>query len=116
MMRMDYDSWRFWLDGLQAALTAGIGIYVWLVNRTRVNAARIGKLEEEIDSRIDRHDVRITRIEERIKRGPTREDLNRIHQRLDETASSVSRLAGEFHAAKGTLDLIHQFLLNEGKR
>ena len=27
---MDYDAWRFWIDILQAVLTAAICVYVWL--------------------------------------------------------------------------------------
>lgn len=38
-------------------------------------------------------------------------DLGQIHGRITATAQEVSHLRGEFAAAKSTLDLIHQFLL-----
>ena len=109
---MDYDAWRFWIDIMQAALTAAIGVYVWLVNRTRVNAARISKMEDEIDDRLDKAEQRLTKVEGDIEHGPGRADLKRIHERVDETAKEVHLLTGEFQSVKGTLELIHQFLLN----
>jgi hypothetical protein len=115
-MDIDYGAWRFWWDFAQTLILAAIGIYTWLVNRTRVNSARIRELETDIDGRLDKHDERLTRVEEMIKHGPTHTDLKRIHQRMDEAATAISSLAGEFKGVKGTLDLIHQYLLNEGKR
>ena len=108
---MDYTAWRFWIDILQTALTAAVGIYVWLVTRTRVNAARIQRLEGEIDGRLDGHDQRLTRVESAVEHGPKREDFGKIHKRLDEVANAVSRIEGENHAMARSLDLINQHLL-----
>ena len=109
---MDYEAWRFWIDILQAVLTAAIGVYVWLVNRTRVNAARIRKMEDDFDRRLDDAEQRLTKVESNIEHGPGRADLKRIHERVDETAKEVHLLTGEFQSVKGTLELIHQFLLS----
>ena len=108
---MDYEAWRFWIDIMQAALTAAIGVYVWLVSRTRVNAARIRKLEDDIDGRLDDHDQRLARIESAIVHGPKREDFGKIHARLDEVAGLVARIEGENQAMARNIDLIHQHLL-----
>lgn len=109
---MDYDAWRFWIDILQTVLTAAIGVYVWLVNRTRVNAARIRNMEDEIDARLDKAEQRLTKVEVDIEHGPSRDDLKRIHERVDDTAREVHEMTGEFRSVKSTLELIHQFLLN----
>ena len=108
---MDYEVWRFWVDVAQAALTVAVGIYVWLVTRTRVNAARIRKLEDTLDERLDDHAQRLTRVESAIEHGPTRDDLGKIHQRLDTMVAAVARIEGGNHAAVRNLDLIHQYLL-----
>ena len=108
---MNYEAWRFWIDILQTVLTAAVGVYVWLVTRTRVNAARISKMEDDLDARLDGHDRRLTRIEGAVEHGPTRDDLGRIHTRIDEVAAAIARIEGESHAAARNLDLIHQHLL-----
>jgi len=102
---------ELWIDIFQTVLTAAVGIYVWLVTRTRVNAARISKMEEDLDARLDGHDRRLTRIEGAVEHGPTRDDLSRIHTRIDEVAAAIARIEGESHAAARNLDLIHQHLL-----
>ena len=108
---MDYEAWRFWIDISQVVLTAAIGIYVWVVNRTRVNAARIRKLEDDIDERLDGHDDRLARIESAIEHGPKREDFGRIYARLDEVVQTMSRIEGENQALASNVGLIHQHLL-----
>ena len=109
---MDYVAWKFWLDILQLLLTAGVGLYVWLVTRTRINAARIRKLEGDIDNRLEDHGNRITAVEAAVKHGPKRDDLGNIHKRLDEVVTVVARIEGENRAMAGTVSLIHQHLLD----
>lgn len=108
---MDYEAWQFWIDILQAVVTAAVWIYVWLVTRTRVNAARISKMKEDLDARLDGHGRRLMRLEGAVEHGPTRDDLGRIHTRIDEVAAAIARIEGESHAAARNLDLIHQHLL-----
>ena len=78
-------------------------------------------LEKRIDGVVgDLHKIatdirKIERDEEALKRLPTHEDIRRLHKRIDVLAADSARMAGEFRGAKGTLDLIHQFLLSERK-
>lgn len=116
MEELDYTAWRFWWDVVQTLILAAIGVYTWLSNRTRVNASRIQSLEHDIDQRLDTQGDRLTRVEEAIRHGPSHEDLKRIHQRMDETNNAVGELVGELKAIRPTLQLIHEYLLNGGKR
>ncbi len=115
-MELDYTAWRFWWDIIQTLILAAIGVYTWISNRTRVNSSRIQSLEHDIDSRLDSQGDRITRMEEALRHAPSHEDLKRIHRRMDETAAALNALAGEFKAVQHTLHLIHEHLLNGGKR
>lgn len=109
---MDYEAWRFWVDLSQFVLTGALGIYLWLVNRTRVNAERIRQLEDDIDNRVDAIDQRVTRLEATGEHAPTHDDLGKIHNRIDECTKGVSSLEGKFQKANETLNTIHEFLLN----
>lgn len=115
-MEIDYTAWKFWLDVLQVVFTAAIGIYVWVSNRTAVNTKRIAKLEGDLDERLDEQEVRLTRVEEALRHAPTHEDLKRIHARIDDVASGVSLVSGKIGETTRTLTLIHEHLLNGGKR
>ena len=101
------------LVDITLALIAGIlGYYLWLSKKSAVNASKIEKLESGIDRRLDECNQRLIKIE---SCAPSREDVKRIHRRIDDLSKEVSSLSGEFRASKGTLDLIQQFLLNQGK-
>lgn len=111
---MDYTAMRFWFDVLQVLGYLALGTYVWLSNRNRVTNARISKLEDDMDSRLDVHADRLTRLEVHAGAAPTHGDLNRLHKRLDIINGELKSLAGESAAARRTLDLIHDYLLNHG--
>jgi hypothetical protein len=111
-----YEALRFWLEVAQMLATGVLGLYVWISNKSRVNTERIERLENAIDARLDTHVERLVKVESAVRFGPSHQDLTHIHQRMDETAAAMNSLAGEFRAVRGTLDLIHQYLLNEGTR
>lgn len=113
-MAIDYTATKFWLDFAKDAALVGVWIYVWLSNRHRVTTERITKLEDHMDTRLDTHADRLTRLEVHAGAAPTHDDLNRLHQRLDVINGELKGLTGESAAARRTLDLIHDYLLNHG--
>lgn len=100
-----------------------VAIYTWQANRKRVTAERIAALQKSMDSSmetlktgIDNQNQRLTAVERDLKHGPTHDDLKRLHSRIDALAGGVRELAGKFEGASNTLQLIHAFLLNGGKK
>ena len=65
-----------------------------------MNAARIRRMEDEIDARLDKAEQRLTKVEGDIEHGPSRDDLKRIHERVDDTAREVHEMTGEFRSVK----------------
>lgn len=59
---------------------------------------------------------RLTHLEARIEHGPSEDDLRRLHARLDDLNGGLAKLTGEFSGVRSTLELLHEFLLEEGKR
>lgn len=126
-MDINYEAWKFWMSVANFIGTILLALYLFMTSRSRVNTGRIDKLETHTDSRIDRleqhfsqqvseHDKRLERIEERNKHMPTHEDFKRVHARLDTLGEETKEFRGEFKSAKHTLDIIHQYLLSEGKK
>lgn len=131
---MDYEAYKFWFDVVQTVALFGIGLHQFLVNRQRVTARALERLRKHIDDSITKvegdmavHDQRIDnrvgemegglqRIEGEIKHAPNHDDLKRIHARLDDVGAHVANIDGGVEAMKGTLDVIHQYLLHGGKR
>ena len=113
---MNYAALDFWWKVGITLLNGGLWLYLYLVNRNRVTNERIGNLEDKVDGRLDEHSVRLARLEQDGRHAPTHDDLKRIHNRIDETAKSVARIEGEFAGTNHTLQLIHEYLLNGGKK
>ncbi len=98
-----------------------VAIYTWQANRKRVTNERITSLQNAMDksmhnlnAALEMQGGRLTRVERDLKHAPTHDDLKRLHARIDEVNGSIRSLEGEFKGANSTLQLIHQYLLNNG--
>lgn len=69
---------------------------------------RISSESREADQRIE---SRINDIDSRVAAAPTKDDITRLHGRIDEVAQDIAGLRGAFQAAADTLNLIHRKLL-----
>lgn len=114
-MDVDYTALKFWLDVVQIMGYLALTVYVWLSNRNRVTNARIGKLEDDMDLRLDRHGDRLIRLEVHAGAAPTHDDLKRMHQRLDVINGELQKLSGSSTQVSRTLELIHEHLLSGGR-
>lgn len=118
---MDYTAWRFWVDIAQTAGTIIIGVYVWMVNRKKAVEKRFAKIEEVFDKRCA---LRKTQIEVLEKNGeslkmqlghmPNHKDIKQLYQRIDLLHGSLSELNGRLVGINRAVDLINEFLINQG--
>lgn len=106
----------FALKLLQFLLWAGTSFYVYMSNKNKVTNDRIAELEKDVDARAQEHGQRIARLEQRVKTSPTHDDLSKLHEKINEVSACVNRLEGEFSGASHTLALIHDYLLNGGRK
>lgn len=123
---MDPKELQLWLSIINTLVIWAVAIYTYLANRNRVTNERItslqGSLSSRVDSlridmdhRLDGHADRLTRVESDLKHAPTDEDIKRLHSRIDDLAGAMKELGGEFKGANHTLQLIHSFMLQQGK-
>lgn len=126
-MAVDYEFWKFWMMVANFGATLMLAIYLFLTNRSRVNTVRIDRFELSTNKRIenveatlrkdvDGHHNWLERMEERNKHTPTHEDFKRVYDKVNHLSDMLNSLSGESKAQNKTLDLIHEYLLNEGKK
>lgn len=96
---------------INALITAVLAFYVHLVNKDRATNKRVDDLKEEVNNKTDDHAVRIARLEQDARRAPTHGDLGKLYGKINETAGKLEHVAGEFHAMRNLLALIHQHLM-----
>lgn len=108
---IDYAALDFWWKVGISCLNASFWLYLYLVNRNRVTTERIGKLERDMDARMDIHMERLTRLEQTQVHAPTHGDLARLHERIDDVAGSMKRIEGENSAQTRILNLVYESLV-----
>jgi hypothetical protein len=111
-MDVDYSAWRFWFDVLQLIGVLFIGVYTWIVNRSKANRTAI----DRVDARVSRVQDRVTLLENDVRHLPDHDDLGAIHDKVNTVASGMSHIQGELHAINRTLNLINEHLLNGAKK
>ena len=105
------ESWKFAFQILQFLLTGGLAIYVYLSNKDKVTNDRITTLEGNINDTSGNHGQRIAKLEARIDKSPTHDDLANLHEKINEVSGQMKELRGEFSGARNTLQLIHETLM-----
>lgn len=101
---------------LNALATVGVWIYVRYGDRNSEVDRRFDSLENAVDIRIDTLEKNHAAMKSSLAGAPTHHDLARIHTRIDEVARGISHIQGEFSGTSKTVDLIHNYLMNNGAK
>ena len=86
---------------VQAIGTLFVWLYVRAERREQVDSERFKKLEEKVAS-----------IQGELGAVPTRENIGRLHRRIDDMSKDVSQLVGASEAMSSQVTLIYQYLLD----
>lgn len=108
---MDMEWLKLSFQVLQFLLWCGTSFYVYMSNKDKVTNDRIGKLEDDLDIKLDGYGERIATLEAKTGGAPTHADLAGIHEKINEVSGSMKELKGEFTATNRTLTLIHETLM-----
>jgi hypothetical protein len=124
---------RLYWDIAQFAMTGAVGLYVYFAQREQVRREALSKLEDDIDGHlasiqrrlgaIEAHvqyapspatyaatHSRIAVLEESVRRGPSDDDIKRLHARVDDAAQGLAALRGELSGVTRLLTAIDGYL------
>ncbi len=113
---MDYVSAQFWFNVVQFLITGILGVYVYVVARTRATTDKIRLLEGEMYARTNRHADQLARLETNANHAPTHEDIQQINdslsRRLDTLHGDIAKLSGIIEGLSRNVALMNEHLLN----
>lgn len=109
---MDWELAKFIFQVATFLLTGGIGIYVYLSNKDKVTNDRIGKLEDDLDEKLDAHAERLAMLETGAIR---HKDLSELHEKINSVSNNMSALTGEFTGVKNLLMMLNEYMVKGGK-
>lgn len=113
MNNINLPIWKLAFDVIQTAFVTGITIYVWILNKHKVNASKIAALEEKHSSELNQVKNRLIEIETTIKHMPDKRSIHNIHERLNSQSELLKRVEGEMKGLQDTSALILQALINK---
>ncbi|MBA4381818.1 MAG: hypothetical protein C0406_04560 [Sideroxydans sp.] len=109
---MDLELAKFLFQVLTFLMTGGIGIYVYLSNKDKVTNDRIGKLEEDIDTKFETYGERIAKLET----NPSHADIAKVYESINALSATVNQLVGENRGQSDTLKLILNQITAKGMK
>jgi len=117
MLPDDFSRWAgLAFQILNALASAALWIYVRYGDRNNAIDRKFDELEAAMDHRMDDLEAEQAAIRASLAGAPTHRDLARIHSRIDEVARGISHIQGEFSGTSKTVDLIHNYLMNNGAK
>jgi hypothetical protein len=111
-MGIDIELAKFLFQVLTFLMTGGIGIYVYLSNKDKVTNDRIGKLEDDLDLKLDGHGERIATLESSAIK---HRDLAELHEKINSVSGDMKTLSGEFSAVRNLLMMLNEYMVKGGK-
>jgi hypothetical protein len=103
-VEINYPAWSFWRDMVVIACAFGSAIYTWWSNRKKVT-----------NRRFKEHDDRIVKLETDVKHPNCQYHLG-FEGRLDTLHGDIRELAGGVKGLRRAVDLMNEFLINQGGR
>lgn len=116
METLNYFALDFWWSLIQGLATGLTVLWVWLTTRQKVNSEAIEKLRDSINENVTSLDRRLIGVEKDMQRIPTHSDLAKVHDRINETNENMKNMQGNLKQISRTVGLIHEHLLNGGRR
>lgn len=112
---MDTDTIKVILGVVNILLTAALWIFALYNKKHSTTDKAIKDLERSVTERFEAKCVRLSKVEAEIKAFPSREELVRVHQRLDGLMEVIADSAKETNLLLGQLSgQIKQ--MNQGRR
>lgn len=120
---MSFDEIKFWLvilgsigSVINSAANAGLWLYLRTSARSKEVDLKFSEMRGGFDQRADEQDRRLARLEGRLERSPTHDDLGKLYDKINTTSQAVSQMAGEMKGMNDTLRLILAQIAEKGMR
>lgn len=95
-------------------LTWGVALYMYMANKNKATNERIGKLEDDLVDKIDRHSGRITRLETVAEDMLTHDHLAKVYEAQKRSDEKLNQLIGENSVQSNTLRMILSQITQKG--
>lgn len=116
---MNPDTLRFWFSVVEFLITAGVWIYVWVANRNRVTQEYAQRVEKELRGQIQKQEIDLTTLRERVHSLPTQLQMNSISVKVGEIEGDMKGVKAELEGLNerfgnftSSVRRIEDFLLN----
>lgn len=102
------------LGFINFVVTVGLWLYVRNSDRHEKIDKRFAEMEANVDERLDKTGERLARLEERVERSPTHDDVGRVYERINALAASLSEIKGAVDSVNGNVRQLMARVIEKG--
>lgn len=120
---MNYEKYRFWLEGVVLVVNVGLWVWVYWSNRQKATTTEIKELKDLISdtqqkqaTKCAEHQTRTTTLEVQFESTPTHRDIGAVYDRISDLKSSVDTMSGTLTGVGHQLQLLIEHHLKGGKK
>ena len=108
---MDVSHLADWFDIIYKGLTALFVVWMFFDRKNDKIHTRVSEIEKRIDTRLDGHSNRLSRIESDIENAVGIDDIKVIHARVDKIHECTAKTAGQVEMLVKSVEMISQNLI-----
>lgn len=114
-MKFDYEAGDFWAMIFLYAYTLAQSVWLFFTRRHKAVLNRMETLETSLNARINGMDGEIRRICLDVAHLPDQRQIEKLNDTMADLSDQISKLEGRFDGVNRAVDLINEFLINQGK-
>jgi len=112
----DYPAAGFWFNVGQWVFNCFIAICLWLSRKSAATNKRLKTVNAELSSRIDDAEKKIIRACSDLEHLPDQHQFYKLGEDITALRSELSELRGRLTGINRAVDLINEFLINQGAK
>lgn len=105
---MSWEAAKFILEFVALVGAFLAWFYAWQAARAKASRADVERLRDDYGGRLNGHGERITRVEGRLDAMPTRDDIGKLHGRVDRLVESLGSVAQDVAAIGASVKAIER--------
>lgn len=116
MLKVDYQAAGFWFSVGQWIFNVLIAVYLWISRKQTATNKRVEKINSELSNRINETEKSLIRVCTDLEHLPHQKQFDKLSTDITSLTKELGKLDGRLGGINRAVDLINEFLINQGAK